>query len=189
MTVIYFVRHAEPNYVNRDDKSRELTSKGLADRLFVTRYLENKEIDIVMSSPYKRALDTVKHFAEKMKFEVSIVDDFRERKVDSVWIENFEDFTKRQWDDFEFKLSDGETLKQVQERNINALNLVLHQYKDKNVVIGSHGTALSTVINYYEPSFGYNDFNKIRFLMPWIVKFTFEDRKCVSIEKINLFKL
>ena len=28
MTTIYFVRHAEPNYMNHDDMLRELTKKG-----------------------------------------------------------------------------------------------------------------------------------------------------------------
>ena len=54
MTTIYFVRHAEPNLSNHDDKSRELSSKGLQDRKLVTEYLKDKEIDLVISSPYKR---------------------------------------------------------------------------------------------------------------------------------------
>lgn len=188
MTIVYFVRHAEPNFDNHDDWSRELSSKGLKDRLLVTSYLEDKEIDMVLSSPYKRAIDTVRHFAEKKNLQVNIVDDFRERKVDRGWIDNFEEFTKHQWEDFNYKLSDGESLKQVQERNIRALNQVLQQYKDKNLVIGSHGTALSTIINFYDPSFGYDDFNKIRFLMPWVVKLSFDEYKCVNIEKINVFE-
>ena len=43
-------------------------------------------------------------------------------------------------------------------------------------------------INYYDKSFGYCDFEKIRFLMPWIVEFTFEDKKCVGIRMHNLFE-
>ena len=31
MTNIYFVRHAEPNYSNHDDLTRELSTKGLQD--------------------------------------------------------------------------------------------------------------------------------------------------------------
>ena len=45
---------------------------------------------------------------------------------------------------------------------------------------------MSTIINYYDPSYGYKDFNEIRLLMPWIVKFTFEENKCIEIEKINI---
>ena len=113
--------------------------------------------------------------------------DFRERKVGSTWIENFDSFCKKQWEDFDFKLLDGESLQEVQKRNISALNKILETYAEKNVVIGSHGTALSTIINYYDSSFGYNEFEEIKNLMPWIVKFSFERNKCLEIQKYNLF--
>lgn len=187
MTTVYFIRHAEPNYTNHNDEARELTEKGMIDRKLVTNYLSDKHIDIVLSSPYKRAIDTIKDFTDKYRLPIEIIYDFRERKVDSVWIENFSDYCRHQWQDFSYKLSDGETLGEVQTRNIHALRLVLKKYQDKNIVIGSHGTALSTIINYFDNSFGYSDFKKIQFLMPWIVKFTFNGENFQNIEMINLF--
>lgn len=181
MTKVYFVRHAEPNSNNRDDMTRELSAKGVVDRELVTQFLSDKNIDVVLSSPYKRAVDTVAHFADIKGLNIEIVDDFRERKVDSVWIEDFTAFSKAQWADFDYKLSDGESLNEVQIRNISALNCVLDKYNGKNIAIGSHGTALSTIINYYDKSFGYEDFERIRTVMPWIVEFTFQNDKCISI--------
>ncbi len=188
MTTIYFVRHAEPDYDNHDDTLRPLTEKGRKDRGLVTEYLSNKNIRIALSSPYKRAYDTILDFTVKNNLEILCIDDFRERKIDSVWIEDYEAFSKNQWDDFLYRYSDGECLKEVQERNIRALHKVLLEYRGKNIVIGSHGTALSTIINYYDKSFGYNEFQKIKSLMPWIVKFKFNDLNCVHIERINLFE-
>ena len=189
MTTIYFIRHAQPNYNNPDDASRELTAKGLQDRKLVTSFLFDKHIDAVLSSPYKRAVDTVADFAEISNLRIETVWDFRERKVDSVWIDDFNSFCKKQWEDFNYKLSDGETLGEVQNRNITALNKVLADYNGKNIAIGSHGTALSTIINYYDKTFGYSDFDKIRNIMPWIVKFVFNGNICVEIEKYNLFEI
>ena len=189
MTKVYFVRHAEPNYNNRYDMSRELSAKGMVDRELVTRFLADKNIEVVLSSPFKRAFDTVVHFADSKGLNIEIIDDFRERKVDSIWIEDFVSFSKAQWDDFDYKLSDGESLNEVQSRNISALNNVLEKYQDKNIAIGSHGTALSTIINYYDKSFGYEDFERIRTVMPWIVEFTFQNAECVSIKYVELFTL
>ena len=31
ITTVYFVRHAEPNYNNHDDRLRELSEKGMED--------------------------------------------------------------------------------------------------------------------------------------------------------------
>lgn len=159
ITVVYFVRHAEPNYENHDDMTRELSAKGLKDRKLVTKFLMDKNIQIVLSSPYKRAVDTVREFAEKKEMDIDIIDGFRERKVDSLWIEDFNSFCKKQWEDFEYKLSDGECLKEVQDRNILALKNIVEKFKGKNIVVGSHGTALSTIVNYYDKKFGYSDFN------------------------------
>ena len=188
MTTVYFIRHTQPDYNIHEDLIRPLSEKGLNDRLLVTEFLMDKEINVILSSPYKRAVDTVSDFAERKNLSVNTVDDFRERKVDSVWIEDFESFSAMQWADFLYKLSDGECLAQVQERNIAALNKVLAQYKDQNIVIGTHGTALSTIINFYDNSYNYDDFKAMVNIMPWVVKMTFDGNDCAGMEKIDLFK-
>ena len=188
MTTVYFVRHAKPNFDNHDDLTRELSQQGLEDRKLVTKYLRDKDIDVVLSSPFKRSVDTVKDFADVRGLKVIPVSDFRERRVDTEWIEDFNSFCEKQWNDFDYKLSDGECLREVQERNIRALNRVLEEYKDRNIVVGSHGTALSTIINFYNKSFGYREFEEIKTLMPWIVKFVFDGERCVEIQKINVFR-
>lgn len=159
MTTIYFVRHAEPNYNNHDDMSRELTNKGLKDRRLVTEFLMDKQIQVILSSPYKRAVDTVRDFAEIKGMDITVIDEFRERKVGNEWIEDFNSFCKKQWENFEYKLSDGESLKEVQDRNIFKLKKVILKYKGKNIVVGSHGTALGTIINYYDKKFEYSEFD------------------------------
>ena len=187
MTHIYFVRHAEPNYNNHDDLTRELSPKGMADRELVSEFFADKQVDIVLSSPYRRAVDTVAHFASLRDLPITTIDDFRERKVDSAWIDDFDAFTRKQWADFNYKLTDGETLAEVQKRNTAALQEVVEQHKGKTVMIGSHGTALSTIINHFVPQFGIEEFTRIKSIMPWIVRFSFLDNDCVQIEEYGLF--
>ena len=186
MTQIYFVRHAEPNYRNHDDVERELTPRGHADCRLVTEYLLDKSISAILSSPYRRAIDTVLPFAETMRLPIEHVADFRERKVDTVWIDDFDAFSRRQWADFDFHLAGGESLREVQKRNIAALEGVLDAHADQNVVIGGHGTAISTVLNFYDPSFGHAQFEAIRRLMPWIVRLDFEGRRFLRWESIPI---
>lgn len=186
MTRIYFVRHAEPNYRNHDDASRELSPRGLEDRKLVTDFLMDKGITAVLSSPYRRAVDTVRHFADTVRLPVVHIADFRERRVDREWIPDFDAFSRRQWEDFDFRLEDGECLREVQERNIAALNRVLDEYAGQSVAIGGHGTAICTVLNHYIPSFGHAGFEQMRRLMPWIVRLDFEGRTFVGMESFAL---
>ena len=191
MTTVYFIRHAQSDNSVRDGRVRPLTERGLVDRKLVTKYLHDKNIDVVVSSPFKRAVDTVADFAEAHGFSIETIEDFRERKSDSDWVRetDFYPFMERQWADFSYSLSDGECLAVVQERNIAALNEVLYKHQDKNIVIGTHGTALSTIINYYDHSYSFADFLAMVDIMPWIVKMEFIGNGFISMEMIDLFLL
>lgn len=186
MTTVYFIRHAEPDYNNHDDHHRPLTARGLRERALATAYLWDKNIATVLSSPFVRAHDTVADFAVRKGLPVHTDADFRERTVSDEWITDWRPFTQNQWRDFDYKLTGGESLRETQSRNIAALHRVLDTYAGQNVVIGSHGTALSTVINFYDPTYGHDDFRSMAHKMPWTVKFVFDGTQCVSIEKIDL---
>jgi len=70
-----------------------------------------------------------------------------------------------QWADFSYSLPGDEYLAEVQERNIAALNNVLDMYKNKNNVVGTRSIALSTIINFYDKSFGFNDLMTLVFFI------------------------
>lgn len=187
MTEFYFVRHAEPDYSNHDDMTRALTEKGLRDRLLAAEFLKDKNIAAVYSSPFKRAVDTVQPLADRLNLPILTDPDFRERRVDSVWVEDFDAFSRQQWSDFDFRLTDGETLRTVETRNLSALHRLLQKHPDKAVAVGSHGTALSALIHHYDKSFGYDSFKTIQKLMPWVVHFSFAGERCISITEYDLF--
>lgn len=190
MTTVYFIRHAESDISVRDARMRPLTEKGLADRHLVTAFLRDKRIDAVLSSPYKRAVDTVSCFAKEYGFTIETVEGFTERRRGGDWDTETEFYPliKRQWADFSYTYSDGERLADVQTRNIAALKDVLIRYAGKNIVIGTHGIALSTIINYYDPSYGFDDFMAMVNLTPWVVRMDFQGTDCAGMVKTDLFQ-
>lgn len=171
-TKVYFVRHARPELSNHGEASRGLSEEGLAGAQQVADFLQDKGVDAVLSSPYRRAVDTLRPFAERAGLNIVIVDDFRERSIGE-WIPDFDAFVKAQWADRDYALPGGESLRQAQARSLAAVDNVLKDYAGKTVAIGTHGTVLSTIIDHYDPTFGYSGFVRIRSLMPWIVEFTF----------------
>ena len=53
---------------------------------------------------------------------------------------NYEaDLLVNRWEDFSFAEEGGESLGSVQKRNIEAFLEILHEYKGKTIVIGTHG--------------------------------------------------
>ena len=184
MTTLYFVRHAEPNYNNHDDLTRELTENGLRDRHKAARWLADKNATLVLSSPYKRSVDTVQPIADAIgQKEIETYYDLRERTVCDEWLYCFDEYAKNQWSDFTYKLEGGECLGEVQARNVAAINEIVKKYAGHNIAIGSHGTALSTIIHYYtDGKWNFDDFQRIKKVMPFIVKLVFEGENCISCE-------
>ena len=45
---------------------------------------------------------------------------------------------------------------------------------------------LSTIIRYYDPSFGYADFARLLPIMPLVVKMTFDGSKYLHIDQIEI---
>ena len=114
------------------------------------------------------------------------MDNLRERKISNNWINNFDEYSKNQWNDFSYKLMEGESLIEVQKRNINELDSILNENIGKNIIIGTHGTALSTIINYYDKTYNYENFMEIVNIMPYIIMLEFNNSKYIKREEIKI---
>lgn len=181
MTRIYFVRHAQPCHEVKDDRSRPLTAEGMKNTLSVTQCLKDKDINVLMSSPYKRSMDTIKDLSETLQMPIETDEDFRERNRGSWTCENFKEGISFLWSDIKNHIvPDDECISDVQSRNIAALNRVLEKYPNKNVVIATHGMALSSMLNYYDNSFRYDGFMRLVDWMPYIIELDFEGDKLVE---------
>jgi len=178
ITKVYFVRHAQPEFKWADDKTRPLTAEGTKDAEIVLDFLKDKKIDMFYSSPYKRSLDTVAAAAAFYNKKIITDDRLREREkgIDS---NNHGMFEKR-WHDHDYHEENGESVNMVQKRNIAALKEILARDKGKNIVVGTHGTALSTILNFYHPEFGCKDFLRIIDWMPYIIELDFDEDRLLS---------
>lgn len=179
MTRVYFVRHAQPVHSHADDRTRPLTEEGIADTSVVLETLKDKRIDAFYCSPYKRSMDTIRSTAEYYGMEIATDERLRERENGENG-NNHGMFQKR-WGDHAYHEDGGESIGMVQARNIEALREILAANEGRNIVIGTHGTALSSVMNYYRPEFGCDDFLRIIDWMPYIVELDFEGQELISI--------
>jgi len=174
MTKVYFVRHAQSDNTVRNDRSRPLTGEGMRDSKAVTWLLAGREIGYIASSPYTRAIDTVADLAEFSGLPINVSEDLRERNAGGWHGGRFFEFIEKQWADFDYHIEDGECLREVQERNIRILKKLLSEHEGENIVVATHGTALSTMLNYYYPQFDFECFKKIVNFMPFVIRLDFE---------------
>ena len=182
MTKVFFVRHAQPLHEHNDDRTRPLTDEGIMDASIVLETLKDKDISAFYCSPYKRSLDTIKQTAEYYHAKIQTDERLREREKGADG--NNHGMFRKRWADHEYHEDGGESIGMVQRRNVEALNEILEKNRGENIVIGTHGTALSAIMNYYNPEFGCDDFLRIIDWMPYIVEMDFEGRELVGVKEL-----
>lgn len=185
MIHLYFVRHAQSdhNASVETDGERPLTPEGRQDSRAVTELLQNLNVSAYYCSPYRRSLDTIMESAQKHGLDVHTDERLRERRSGKNG--NAIHWFRKRWMDFSSHEPGGESLEQTQARNIAAVREILQKHRDgETVVIGTHGTALSTVLHYYDNRFGCEDFIRIIDYMPYVIRLDFEKQQCVGKEEL-----
>lgn len=159
MTTVYLMRHSEPFKVHRgleivnedilfSNIKTPLSIKGEKMAEEKSKQEEFNNIDVIWSSNYVRAMSTAKYFAYKNNLKVNISDKFGERKHGvKNWNELPENFERHQFDDENYKIGDGESKKEVQERIYNELMRIINENKDKRILIVGHATATAFLLD------------------------------------------
>ena len=196
MTEVYLIRHSEKyrnfNNIINDDSFQlfnekiilSINGEMLANKLANMEEMSN--IDVVFASNYVRSIGTAKYIAYRNKIDVNIDKNFGERiyginSIDGI----MDDFNVKQWNDIDYKLPNGESRRDVTNRMYNALIRVINDYKNKRIVIVSHGTAISFLLDKWCDVFvNYNNDNKMNTKIVFKNKIIFDN--IISIENINI---
>ena len=173
-TTIYLIRHSEPFKVHRgsvrtnetillENEKSPLSINGekMAERF--ANIEEFKNLDVVYSSNYVRAMSTAKYFASVNDLKVNIDDRFNERihGVDS-WSDLPSNFEINQFGDENYKVGFGESQKEVQRRMYEVLCEILKENQGKRIAIVSHSTAMAFLLKkwcevYYDKKYTFQD--------------------------------
>lgn len=186
MTQLYFVRHAQPIHTWEEDRTRPLTEEGKDDSKKVSEILKNIPFSYAISSPYLRSVDTISDFIQERGLKLHTDERLRERRKGPDG--NVLGMFQRRWGDLDYHEDQGESLRMVQRRNMEVIFELLDQHRNENIIIGTHGTALSTILHYYNPAFGCKDFLRIIDYMPYIIRLDFKDSDYIGQEELLIIE-
>jgi 2,3-bisphosphoglycerate-dependent phosphoglycerate mutase len=146
---LVLVRHAVPFLPEPDgpdDFHRGLTRRGRVQAERLVAELVPVGPVAVVSSPYLRAVQTVEPTARKLG--VPVVTDLALREWDSGLTPrpDFAHHYARSWADPDFARPGAESLAQLSERAVVALQSLAAEFDGAAVVVGSHGTFISRAL-------------------------------------------
>ncbi|WP_214484404.1 histidine phosphatase family protein [Bacillus sp. SM2101] len=180
-TNLFFVRHAHATYTP-DELGRPLSKQGLYDATQVTSILKDEKIDIVISSPFKRAIQTVDGIAQHRDMEIVLKDDFRERLLSDGPVENFLQAITAVWENEQLSFKGGESNIIAQARGVKVTKEILSKYEGKNIVVGTHGNIMVLIMNYFDPQFDFAFWKQLT--MPDIYKLSFDGHELVDVYRL-----
>ncbi|NOU96652.1 histidine phosphatase family protein [Paenibacillus sp. LMG 31456] len=157
-TAIYMVRHAESPFSIENERTRGLSPKGQKDAAAVTEIMLQQNIQAVVSSPYRRAIQTVEGLANALGLEIEIEEDLRERLLAGIYYpmedQDFLPTIEKVFREPSFAMPGGESNEVSQKRSISALRQVMNRHKGKNIAVGTHGNIMTAMMNYFDSSYG-----------------------------------
>ena len=182
-TTIYLIRHAESDHAVRDAKTRPLTEKGMKDAEKLTAFFEDIPVSRIFSSPYLRAVQTVKPLSDKRNLPIVTDDRVRE------WMggrpfphEIFENRMREMFEDESSTNGGAESLKALKKRTREFTMHLLTRFPGETIVIGTHALALTALSMNFDQKIGLDFLMSLLPVTPFVLKITFENFDPVSIE-------
>ncbi|PAV30877.1 histidine phosphatase family protein [Virgibacillus profundi] len=184
-TTIYMIRHAKSPFVFGQERTRKLSLQGETDSKKVADLMSQKEIDVIVSSPYIRAIQTIEDIAEDKDLEIKIFEELKERQLKGAYKlpeEEIQQAIKKSYEDIDYYLSGGESIRDVQNRSLPVIKNLLTKYEGKTIIIGTHGNIMTIIMNYFNSGYGY-DFWKST-TKPDIYKLIFLNQELQDVQRI-----
>lgn len=162
-TIIYLTRHGETEWnIEKRLQGRgdsPLTKDGIQRAKELRDRIKNIDIDVIYSSPIKRALNTANILRGNKNIDIVTDDrlmemcfgDYEGKKIDIVQEEN------PSWDinlimqgNVEICAPNGENLKEVRERISKLMNKIIAENIGKSILIVTHGITLKALMYYFK---------------------------------------
>lgn len=191
-TYIYFVRHGIAPFsleLESTAGGASLNEQGKSDAKRVAELLRNEEIDVIVSSSFKRAKETVMPLSELLQIEIIQYEELIERPIASLNYPVSEDqlllAIEKSFSDIDYCMHEGETTRQAQGRAIPIILKLLSDHEGQKIVIGTHGNIMTIILNYFDSNYGFDFWKQTS--KPDIYKLKFEGTKLKTVERLWTF--
>ena len=158
-TTLILVRHGETaltperRFSGSGGSDPELSAHGRWQAANVARVLQHREVDVIISSPMKRARETAGFISEQCKVDVEVIDEFTELNFGEWEGQSFAEVKESDPERLNKWLSShslptpgGESHDQLTARVLPAMKSVVEKYFGKTVVIVCHVTPIKQMV-------------------------------------------
>ncbi|MCK0473178.1 histidine phosphatase family protein [Halalkalibacter sp. APA_J-10(15)] len=177
MKKVYVIRHCE---AEGQPPVSPLTNRGLKQAIELAAFFENSKVERIISSPYKRAIQTIQPLAKQVNVEIEVNRQLKERVLSTNYLSDWPEKLRNTFEDFELKFDGGESSQEAAKRITEVVEDVF-KGAFENTIIVSHGNLISLLLNSYNKDFGFNDWSNLSNPDVYLLK---SENKKVTFERV-----
>lgn len=160
-TRLILIRHAQAEGNVRGEfhgwTDGNITQKGHLQSKCVAQRLKDFGIEVIYSSPLKRAIQTAQYISQEINVPITISEAIKEINGGD-WDGITWDELKKRWpEDFEVWsnkphlhcMPNGESMMEFFSRIVNEIEFIIKKNNGKNICIVTHGIAIRALLNYF----------------------------------------
>lgn len=152
---VLLIRHAESQpFPDVPESEWPLSQTGQVQAKALAQPLQKQRIEAIYSSPYRRAIDTVKPFARAAGLQVSIDNSLRERRLTQGFHADWKELIQKAWADLSFALPGCESGLDCQARIRTSVDGLALDNPGRTIAVVSHGNAIALYLNSLDRTFG-----------------------------------
>ena len=167
MKNIYLIRHC---VAAGQSPEAPLTEQGEGQARELAEILSTVGVDRIISSPFKRAVDTFLPLAMKMSIEIETDSRLAERVLSTENLPDWFEKLKSTFDDLDLKLEGGESSREAMTRIVEVVGAVFNSDVE-NTILVSHGNLLSLLLKHYDNSFGFEEWRNMSNPDVYLIKY------------------
>lgn len=175
---VYVVRHCKADGQEPDAK---LTELGIQQAENLAKFLLDKDIDFIISSPFERAYRTIAPLAEQIGIEVVLDDRLAERLLSSKNHPDWRNMLRKTYDDLDICYEGGESSNTAMSRAISVVMEALNG-ENKNIVLVSHGNLISLLLKHFDDRIGFGEWESLS--NPDVFHLTFSGENKPNIHRV-----
>ncbi|QDP40390.1 histidine phosphatase family protein [Radiobacillus deserti] len=155
MKRLILIRHCNAEGQHKDSP---LTNDGIHQARRLAAFLKETgySIERIISSPYLRAIESIKPYAEQQSLPIEVDERLKERILSEEPIDDWMDVLEKSFSNQDFRLPGGESSNDARERVQQVLQDLKEEETDSDIAIVTHGNLLAILLSDFQADIGFN---------------------------------
>ncbi|WP_017472144.1 histidine phosphatase family protein [Amphibacillus jilinensis] len=161
MKKLILIRHCQAEGQHKDSP---LTNNGVNQARRLAEFLNSKglKLDRIISSPYMRAVETIKPYARQNEIDIETDSRLQERILSDQPVDDWFDVVETSFKDMDYRLPGGESSNDALQRGLQVIKEAMEDPNHQQIAMVTHGNLLMLLLSQFEEGYGFTQWRLLK---------------------------